>query len=231
MSIELLQTMEWSKLCWDQSFEEIMPLDLVLPKTGEIYSVKFEENEDFVTEGSAFILWQPPHSELNGWDDKRPSEILKSYVLKGFLKPIDEARLAFDFEVLSRIKLVDCFSLVDEEDKSPLSYVGQPEGPPRMQWQNTRKVFMAKIGDYIYLSGSECETSLEVILSHEGDRICIHYSATLHAPAFYETKITKYYLDSIEYKLFRQLFVKAELIEDYSYKDIMENQVLGAEYW
>jgi len=231
MSIELLQTMEWSKLCWDQSFKEIMPLDLVLPKTGEIYSVKFEKNEDFVREGSAFILWQPPHSELNGWDDKRPSEILKSYVLKGFLKPIDETGLAFDFEVLSRIKLVDCFSLVDEEDKSPLSYVGQPEGPPRIQWQDTRKVFMAKILDYIYLSGSECETSLEVILSYEGDRICIHYSATLHAPAFYETKITKYYLDSIEYKLFKRLFAKAELIEDYSYRDIMENQVLGAEYW
>ena len=77
MSIELLQTMEWSKLCWDQSFEEIMSLDLILPKTGEIYSVRFEENEDFVREGSAFILWQPPHSELNGWDDKRPSEITK----------------------------------------------------------------------------------------------------------------------------------------------------------
>ena len=222
--------MEWSQLCWDQSFEKIMQLDLILPKVGDTYPVKFESNENFVRGGSAFILWQPPHSELNGWYDKRPTEILKSYVLRGLLKPTNERGLAFDFKVLSRIKLVDYFNLVKEGDMSPLSYVGQIKGPPKIQWQGARKILMAKVGDYTYLSGYECETSLEAILAYEGGQICIHYSATLHGPAFYETKITKYYLNNMEQELFEQLIAKAELIED-SCRDVSENQILGAEYY
>ncbi len=231
MSVELLQTMEWSKLCWDQCFEKLIPLDLVLPKVGEIYPVKFEKNEDFIREGYGFILWKPPHSELNGWDDKRPSEILKSYVIKGLLNNVKGNGLAFDFEVTSIIKLVEYFNCIDEEGHSPLSHIGQPDGTSRIQWQDAKSVFMAKVGEYIYLSGTECETSLEVILSIEGDIICIHYSATLHGPAFYETKVTRYYLNSRECNLFKRLMDDAQVIEEYTNSKLHKNQVLGAEYW
>ncbi|MDO6422291.1 hypothetical protein [Saccharophagus degradans] len=231
MSIVLLQTMEWSKLSWNQSFEKVIPIDLLLPKTGSVYSVNFSKNEDFVEKGTAFILWTPPHSELNGWDDKRPTEILRSYVLKGFLKPVDNTALTYDFKVESRAKLIDYFELADEEYESPLSYIGQPDGTSRMQWKDTGKVLMSKVGDYIYLSGSECETSLEIILSREAEKICVHYSATLHLPTFYDTKITKYYLSNFEQDIFEHLISKAVLIEDNSYKGVLESQVLGAEYW
>ncbi|PCJ16186.1 MAG: hypothetical protein COB04_11600 [Gammaproteobacteria bacterium] len=231
MSIELLQTMEWSRLCWDQSFEKLMELDSILPKVGETYSVKFENNEDFVQEGHARILWQPPHSELNGWSDKRPTEILKSYVIEGKLKNSSESGLAFDLEVLNRIKLVDYFNRIDEEKRSPLSYVGQSDGTSKIQWQDARRILKAKVGDYIYLSGSDNETRLEVILSYRGDSICLHYSATLPVPSFYETKITKYYLDNNELQLFRRLVSDATHIDDESDDMLMEKQIYGAEYW
>lgn len=76
-AIQILQTMQWSKLCW----EEVIKLDSLLPKVGKTYPIKLDENEDYAEEGKAYILWLPPHSELNGWWDKRPSKILKSYVL------------------------------------------------------------------------------------------------------------------------------------------------------
>jgi hypothetical protein len=115
MSIELIQTMQWTSLCWENSWENIVELDNVLPKIGNVYPVKIQNNEDFAKEGKAFILWQPPHSELNGWDDKRPSEILKSYVLDGLIKNTSPNGLEFDFEVNDRIRLINLFSIVSLE--------------------------------------------------------------------------------------------------------------------
>jgi hypothetical protein len=231
MSIELLQTMQWSQLCWDRSFDKFIELDIILPKIGAVYPVKLQRNESFSKEGNAFILWKPPHSELNGWDDKRPTEILKSYVLEGIIKNSSASGLDFDFEVVNRFRFQDLFSKVTEDEKSPLSEIGQPDGSSLIQWQDARGVLKAKIDDFWYLSGSECETSLEVIFSYEKETICLHYSATLHHPAFYETKITKYYLNDVEYKLFKQLISHADEITDNSISELQENQIYGAEYW
>ena len=230
MSIELLQTMEWSKLCWELSFEKIIDLDSLLPAIGETYSVKFARNEDFVKEGRSFLLWQPPHSELNGWYE-RPSEILRSYVLEGTLKHADSGGLAFEFEVIARTRLVDFFSRANEQEKSPLSYIGQADGSSLLQWQNAHGVVKSKVGDYLYLSGSECETSLDAILYFESNKICLNYSATLHNPTFYETVIAKYYLSREESIVFDRLLAEAEEIEDNSIESLGEKQVYGAEYW
>ena len=231
MSIELLQTMEWSKLEWDQSFENVIDLNSLLPTIGKTYPVKFNRNEDFAKNGQAFLLWQPPHSELNGWDEKRPSEILRSYVLEGTLKHANSGGLTFEFEVLGSTRLVDFFSRANEEKRSPLSYIGQTDGSSVLQWQDARGVIKSKVEGYLYLSGSECKTSLDVILSIEDDNMCLHYSATLHNPAQYETVITKYYLSKDESTVFDQLLAQAEEIEDNSIESLEENQVYGAEYW
>lgn len=130
-----------------------------------------------------------------------------------------------------KCSLLDLFGKVDEEEKSPLSEIGQPDGSSLIQWQDARGALKAKIGDFWYLSGSECETSLEVIFSYEKERICLHYSATLHLPAFYETKITKYYLNDIECKLFEKLINHADEITDNTISELQENQIYGAEYW
>jgi hypothetical protein len=231
MSIELIQTMQWTSLCWENSWENIVELDNVLPKIGNVYPVKIQNNEDFAKEGKAFILWQPPHSELNGWDDKRPSEILKSYVLDGLIKNTSPNGLEFDFEVNDRIRLINFFSIVSLEDKSPLSYIGQQNGTSLVQWSGANYLFKAKVGDYWYLSGHECETSLEMIFSYVGDKICIHYSATLHTPAWYETKVTKYFLNESENIAISKVITKATEIFEENKETLQENQVYGAEYY
>jgi len=232
MSIELLQTMEWSKLCWDLSFERIIELDSLLPSIGKTYPVKFARNEEFVEEeGYSFLLWQPPHSELNGWYDKRPSEILRSYVLGGTLKHKGSSGLAFEFEVKARARLVDFFSRTDEQKQSPLAYIGHTNGLSTLQWQDAYGVIKSKVGDFIYLSGSECETLLEAILSFDNDRVCLHYSATLPNPSNYETVVAKYYLSREERIVFDRLLSQAKEVEDSSIESLDENHVYGAEYW
>ena len=232
MSIELIQTMQWTNLCWEDSFESIIELDTILPRIGEVYPIKLEENEDFAKEGKAFLLWQPPHSELNGWHDKRPSEILKSYVLDGVIKNASPNGLEFDFEVNDRIGLIDFFSVASLDEVSPLSRIGgQPNGTSSIQWSEASYLLKAKVGDYWYLSGHECQTSLEVIFSYVGDKICIHYSATLHTPAWYETKVTKYFLDESENIVISDRVKKATEIFEPNKYTLQENQIYGAEYW
>jgi hypothetical protein len=231
MSIELIQTMQWTKLCWEDSWESIIDLDRILPQVGKVYPVKIETNEDFAKEGKAFILWQPPHSELNGWHEKRPSEILKSYVLDGLIKNISPNGLEFNFKVNNRIGLIYFFSVVDLENKSPLLYIGKQNGTSLIQWSDASYLLKAKVGDYWYLSGHECETSLELIFSYVGDRICIHYSATLPTPACYQTEVTKYFLNEKEHTVISQLIQKATEIVEANKSTLEENQVYGAEYY
>jgi hypothetical protein len=81
------------------------------------------------------------------------------------------------------------------------------------------------------LSGHECETSLEMIFSYVGDKICIHYSATLHTPAWYETKVTKYFLNESENIAISKVITKATEIFEENKDTLQENQVYGAEYY
>jgi len=234
-SIQLLQTMQWSKLCWNESWEEVIALEGILPEVGKTYSIKLDENEDYAKEGKAYILWLPPHSELNGWYEKRPSEILKSYVLEGHLynatSNYENREYFFDFQVVSRTRLTDYFVNIHKTKISPLSSVGQGNGSSRVQWQDADDLQKYNLGDYLYLSGVEGESHLELILSCIENKWCVHYSATLHYPAHYETLITKYYLSNKEKKLIETLIRKASEIADDAMELLEDNQVYGAEYW
>ena len=233
--IEILQTMQWSKLCWDASWEDVIEIETLLPKIGQKYPIKFDENEDFVQEGLVFILWQPPHSDLNGWYDKRPSEILKSYIIEGFLTDLysdyETREITCSFKVSDFSSLVSYFYNTPETQVSPLSSIGQGDGSSRIQWRDAQYIQKYHLGKFLYLSVTECETGLELILSYRDDKICIHYSATLHHPAHYETLITNYYLNEKEQKLIEGLINKATEIIDISYESLTDNQIRGVEYW
>lgn len=245
MRIELLQTMQWSKLCWDQSFAEVIELDTLLPKVGQNYPIVLGRNEDFALEGLAFILWLPPHSELNGWWDKRPSEILQSYVIEGELtnrRENWEAReLYFDFRVISLQKLVDSFPSCIVQDslsnQSPLPYLGQDAVSSWLGWKSTWQIDNSwrfekyELDDYIYLMSSGSEYMSEAILSYKEDALYLHYSADLPSIGSYSTIITKYRLTHKEQVLLQQILPKATTLMDTSSEVLTANQIRGADYW
>lgn len=245
MSIELLQMMQWSKLCWDQSFADIIELNTLLPKVGQHYPIVLGRNEDFAEEGRAFILWQPPHSELNGWWDKRPSEILKSYVIEGELTNRREnweaRKLSFDFRVISLQKLVASFPSGIEPDnlsnQSPLPYLGQDAVSSWLGWKSTWQIDSSwrfekyELDGYIYLMSSGSEYMSEVILSYEKDDLYLHYSADLPSIGSYSTIITKYRLTHKEQALLQKILSKAETLMDTSSQALADRQIHGADYW
>ena len=83
--IELLASANWSRTNWDLSWEPIIKLDEILPRVGEQYQISLQDSEAQNTKnGQYYLLWLPPHSELNTLYD-RPTEVLKSYVIEAEL--------------------------------------------------------------------------------------------------------------------------------------------------
>lgn len=80
--IELLVSANWSKTNWDLSWQPVIDLNELLPKVGESYEITLQDSEaDYTQNGIHYLLWLPPHSELNGLDD-RPIEVLKAHVVE-----------------------------------------------------------------------------------------------------------------------------------------------------
>lgn len=83
--IELLASANWSRTNWNLSWESIIKLDELLPRVGEKYQISLQDSEAQHTKnGRYYLLWFPPHSELNTLYD-RPTEVLKSYVIEAEL--------------------------------------------------------------------------------------------------------------------------------------------------
>lgn len=84
-TIELLTSANWSRTNWDLSWESIIKLDELLPKVDQTYQISLEDSEARDTKnGRHYLLWLPPHSELNTLSD-RPTEVLKSYIIEAEL--------------------------------------------------------------------------------------------------------------------------------------------------
>lgn len=225
--------MSWAKLCWDLSFTEKVELSKLLPQTNCFYQIILEWEEYYKEEDKAFFLWQPPHSELNGWFDKRPSEILKSYVLRGTITNYSVNNRKFNFYLEKITPLTEVLYEVKEIDKSPLPsglLSSLSEYTSYILWEESRTLLKAQVGSYLYLFGTRPETHLEAIFSLKYGKLYLHYSAYL-PPSTSETLITKYCLSEKEDRLFKALLDRAEEIHEPKIKNLSEHEVQGAEYW
>jgi hypothetical protein len=231
-SIYLFQSMSWAKLCWDLSFTEKVELSKLLPQINHSYPIvlQWEEYCPTAEKGKAFFLWQPPHSELNGWHDGRPSEILKSYILEGTLTNYSLYSREFDFYLTKVTPIIDTFNMVEEINKSPFILSGLLDGTTCIIWEESRTLLKAQVGSYVYLFGNAPETPLEAIFSLQSGNLYLHYSAYLPYGSA-ETLITKYRLNEKENRIFKALIDRAEEIHESEVKNLLENEVQGAEYW
>lgn len=230
-------SVQWSKLNKDdKSWDFIVDLDELLPKVGRKYALPVSDNENAIKDGKAYILWTPPHSELNGWFDKRPSEILQTFVVEGLIATRAHDVEMFDFVVLGLTRLTDVFERMEDETTSPVWTIGVIDESglitSRMQWQDTNQNRSAYVSQYIYLYGYDGpgETDLELIMSRKGDRLCVHYSAELPVPNYFRVITTKYFLNEAEQQFIESLLEKAEIIVDSSMDELPEGKLFGAEY-
>ena len=224
MKIELLQTVEWSKLYRDQGFDKTFDIVQVLPEVGKEYCIEISANENYAREGLAYILWRPPYTEFNGYS-VRPSDVKKSFVIEGNIKSINRKNSIYAFEVTGHRKLLNLIRSAKETNVSPLSYYTDTNSNKKLEWSDAGGLWKCSIEEYIFLGGSSNEISLEAIFSIENGRLCLHYSATLAHPAFYETVVTKYFLNEYEHNTLTHLINIAPEEKEYFVQNIGETQI------
>jgi len=227
--IKLLQTIEWSKTCWDESWREKVVVEDILPKVGGEYEITLDNSEKYTEEGKVYSLWKPPHSELNGWYDKRPSEILKSYVIEGILRKDNKNEHKFYFTVEKFTLLTSFFQGAEDTCNSPLPIRGLDNGTTSILWENAKQIVKTNIGSYIYIAAQECETQLEAIFITVQSKMYLIYSSS-DGSQNSEAIIVRYCLKDNEQRLFDGLFTNAKKLDEGGEGHLKENEVWGAEY-
>ena len=227
--IDLFQSMQWSKLCWDLSFEEKIKLSDIVPIVGEKYPITLTWNEDYAVSGQANFLWVPPHSELNGWNE-RPSEIEKSFVIKGYLNRIDPIKHKYELTVAGSQSLLEVAREQEVSDRFKLPTCGLPDSSSYILWDRARITGIAKFGDYIYLSGSDYETSLEAIIEFVNSDCYLIYHACL-PPGYYETVVTRKRLVGEELAVLKKVLKAGHVLHDQTDINLGLSEIQGAKYW
>jgi len=228
VTVNVIESIQWSRLNWELSWQRTVELEKLLPSIGGVYVPTFDSYyQNRIVDGETHIIWKPPHSELNGWADKRPAEILKSFLVKGLIETHSNDSEKLKLTVLHLEKLTDFFDNVNESAVTSERYT-----PSALNWQNADRLEKAQIGKFIYLHGAYDETWLELILSREEQRLCVHYASYIpgHSPGSCETVITRIYLNKAEQAIVDTALKKAEIIVDNSNDELSENEVYGAEY-
>ena len=114
--------------------------------------------------------------------------------------------------------------------KSPFPLSGCLNGNTCIIWEKSHSLSKAQVGSYLYLFGTVPETHLEAIFSLKNGKLCLHYSF-YSPPVTSETIITRYLLNDRENIIFQTILDRAEEIHEPEVKNLLEHEVLGAEYW
>jgi hypothetical protein len=91
MSIKFFSSTSWSADPNVNVNLEKLHLQTILPKVGELRLVSIGDGYYINENMECNLLWQPPYSESNGYNDQ-PSELLNSYIISGkaFLNKANE---------------------------------------------------------------------------------------------------------------------------------------------
>jgi hypothetical protein len=221
--IKLFISPEWSKLTWESVFNEKLALADILPKEGRAYPLVFDKNEENVSSGDANILWLPPHSELNGLDDGRPSEILKAHIIQGSLSLLNSSKCEWLFKVSHAVPLIGLIESqkeigeTDKELKAGISYL-----------EESQKIFKSVLGKYIFLHCCIGEASCDLLYSIEGSVYSAHF-LSLVMPLGFDAKVGAYVLGKKEVEALNCAIDSAQEIKESSSAGIGDYEVYGVE--
>jgi hypothetical protein len=233
---KLLQTMQWSKLCWESSWQETVKIADLLPKVGDSVKVTLDRDEDYAQEGHCHFLWLPPHSELNYLSD-RPYEFLKSRIISGCLSHPSRdtptnGEVSFDFLVEAVDLSLTSIETMAATDSYTFPKMGVSGGSSVNLWEyGDYQISKAIFGNYVYLDRSLGNgLNIEAVLEMRDENLYLIFLVT-HTPVSCDTEILKYRLSETERRFFSQAIENAQILEFEVNEDITEDEVQGASYY
>jgi hypothetical protein len=159
----------------------------MLPQPDETRTVWVPEYE-VPTDDTLHLLWCPPYSEQNGWDEQ-PSEIALSQIVTGRVRrthpssrrsaadsparPLGTNEVQCEIAVHGRVPLLQCMR--DAAHVPPSLASPRPTRDACVIWQNVRSCGTAAVGEFTYVSALSGEAHVELILRRHGESIIVHY--------------------------------------------------------
>ncbi len=167
---------------WGRDCEIDQPDSDIIPKVDEQRIVYISLDTELEKGKKYYVLWYPPYSELNGWDDN-PNEIKGTHVIECTLnylesfpftneqinsfvgKWISKDLSKYQASVLSVTPFLEFCENYEGRDYFSFQRCGYPGGSSKMIWEESRKYQKATFSsNLIYITGSVPEQSFSAVI-------------------------------------------------------------------
>lgn len=164
----------------DHSAAAINLSDL-LPAQGSNTFACFEKKDRFEIGETLCLLWCPPVSDLNGWNEQ-PSEIATSFLLKATVVDVaHHTDQRYELNILSRERLLPALRALQEDANAwHLQTVGYEQGVV-LAWDEVNGCARADVEGLVYLTAkTPYESYMELIIEKTHDQISGLFSLHLN---------------------------------------------------
>jgi hypothetical protein len=202
--------------------------DLV-PKVGESRAVYLQKPDSKPIIGEVYLLWHPPHTAINGWDDQ-PSEIVQSQVIIGNISPqanrtvtdpftINLIEIAVGRSTEYKVDIKDVIPLLPfcllRKDVEKFQFPELTDFDRRVYnlWGKVQWCGKFELENFTYFQANSYESNFEALFL----KIDGHFWLKMHeysGGTFYESCLTNYPLNQLEQAIFERLAEKAVVLED-----------------
>lgn len=158
----------WSKDSGIDYSAPILDLNDLVPSVGQRALARFDYHEPITVGETLQVIWCPPISDLNGWDEQ-PSEITQSYLLTARVVGIaPSGRDRYELEILNSEQFVSVLRTLAEDLQGQQSLIHLD----RLAWDEINWAGSATVEEFTYLTAlTPHEAFMELIVKVIGNEI------------------------------------------------------------
>lgn len=167
----------------DQGIDYAAPqlsLGDLLPKAGQTSTAYFDHQDQVSVGETLQLIWCPPIADLNSWGEQ-PSEIAHSHLLQARItglapqaKPPHEIHRGLQRYQLQILDSQPLLAALQAQPLDPQAWalptIGSEQGSFQA-WAQARNPRRAEVEGLIYLTASEAQTCMEIILEVDGQHL------------------------------------------------------------
>ena len=154
----------------------------LVPGVGQRALARFDYHEPITVGETLQVIWCPPISDLNGWDEQ-PSEITQSYLLTTRVVGIaPSGRGRYELEILNRELFVSVLRALAEDLQGQQSFIHLD----RLAWDEINWAGSATVEEFTYLNAlTPHEAFMELIVKVIGNEIIGLFSLHIDPAVFF----------------------------------------------
>ncbi|MFM2477733.1 hypothetical protein [Celerinatantimonas sp. MCCC 1A17872] len=213
---------------WVRDFEVDQVDSQIIPKVGEQRIVYISLDSEPEKGKKYYVLWFPPYSAINGWDDN-PNEIKRTHVVECTLTYLEsfpftdeqinsfvdkwiiaKDKSKYQANILSVTPFLEFCENYEGHDYFSFQRCGYPDGSTKMIWELSREYQKAKFGsNLIYITGCVPEQFFSAVIDVSDSTKCRVKFHEHYDPGIEQCLVINYELKGDELKFFKEAIENA----------------------